>query len=76
MLKKDIKVGGVYEAKVNGRLTKVRVDGIDERDGYKSVAFGYTTKSATRYRVTNLTTGRATVFRSASKFRAEVPGSV
>lgn len=71
MLKKDIKVGGVYEAKVNGRLTKVRVDGIDERDGYKSVASGYTTKSATRYRVTNLATGRTTVFRSASKFRKE-----
>lgn len=61
----EIRVGGIYIAKVNGKLQKVRVDNI--RKG------GFTTGgSQTAYDVTNLATGRTTTFRSAAKFREEV----
>lgn len=73
MLKSDIKVGGVYEAKVNGRLTNVRVD--DIKQSYSGSRFSSRTsnlrREETRYHVTNLSTGRTTVFRSAAKFRKE-----
>lgn len=58
MLKSQIKVGGLYTAKVNGQLTTVRVD---------SVGSGF--DSTTYYNVTNMRTGRTTTFRSAQKFR-------
>ena len=58
----EIKVGGVYVAKVNGKLTRVRVDAIRAACDYKG-------KASTRYDVTNLATGRRTTFRSAAKFR-------
>ena len=58
MKAKDIVVGGKYVAKVSGRLTTVRVD--DIRLGYRDNRV---------YHVTNLTTGRKTIFRSAAKFR-------
>lgn len=58
----EIKVGGVYVARVSGRLTEVRVDAIREN------AFG----QRLVYDVTNLATGRRTTFRSAAKFRSEV----
>lgn len=62
MLKSQIKVGGHYLAKVAGVVTTVRVDAIDLFSG----------GTVTRYSVTNLRTGRRTMFRSAAKFRAEV----
>lgn len=61
MLAKDIKVGGLYCAKVSGYLTTVRVDAIRDGRGVKG--------NATYYDVTNLKTGRRTTFRSAAKFR-------
>lgn len=64
MKKNEIKVGGHYRAKVSNRLTTVRVDAIRERNGFK--------KTETTYDVTNLSTGRKTTFRSATKFRNEV----
>jgi superfamily I DNA/RNA helicase len=54
----QIQVGGTYQAKVNNKLTTVRVDAIDE------------TSSGTRYHVTNLSTNRKTIFKSAAKFRS------
>lgn len=69
MKKSEIKVGGLYKAKVSNRLTTVRVDAIREW-GAPSVGTG------TRYDVTNLTTGRKTTFRSAAKFREEVKPKV
>lgn len=64
MKKSEIRVGGYYLAKVNGRVTTVRVDAI--REG------GFTRGgSQTAYDVTNLRTGRKTTFRSAAKFRDE-----
>jgi hypothetical protein len=65
MKKSEIRVGGLYKAKVSGKLVTVRVDGIREW-GAPSVGTG------TRYDVTNLSTGRGTTFRSAQKFRGEV----
>lgn len=61
MKAEDIKVGKYYIAKVSNILTTVRVDSINE--GYDSKA---------RYHVTNMKTGRKTIFRSASKFRREI----
>lgn len=59
MKKHEIKVGGLYVAKVAGRLTTVRVDRIKP---------GYARGNA--YEVTNMQTGRTTSFRSAAKFRS------
>lgn len=61
----EITVGGVYEAKVSGKLTRVRVDRIE--DGYT-----WQDRPVRRYHVTNLVSGRKTVFRSAAKFRRVV----
>lgn len=65
----EIRVGGVYIAKVSGKLTKVRVDAIRETSGRMGRG------ERTVYGVTNLATKRTTSFRSAAKFRKEVKGS-
>lgn len=65
MKKDQIKVGGLYTARVNGRYTTVRVDAIKSNDWHAE-------KVSLRYDVTNLATGRKTRFRSAAKFREEV----
>lgn len=72
MRKGDIKVGGHYKAKVGNRLVTVRVDKITEVVGISKWNGGVErkiTKDYTKYDVTNLSTGRKTVFRSAVKFR-------
>lgn len=70
MKKAEIKVGGVYCAKVSGKLTEVRVDAITEHEGYQQRGYGgRKVGGGTRYAVTNLKTGRQTAFRSATKFR-------
>ncbi len=63
MRKHEIEVGKYYIAKVSGKLTTVRVDGI-----CGATHFG---KLQTVYNVTNLSTGRKTTFRSARRFRLE-----
>lgn len=70
MKRDQINTGGLYLAKVNGKITTVRVDSI--RDGGSDRPGG---SKMTRYDVTNLATGRSTVFRSASKFIREAPTS-
>ncbi len=60
MKKNEIVAGKTYRAKVSNVLCDVRVDSIDSS----------TTK--TRYRCTNLRTGREVCFRSAMKFRYPV----
>lgn len=60
MTAKQIQVGGKYLAKVNGNLTRVRVDRIEIRYN-----------GSLGYYVTNLATRRETFFRSAAKFRGE-----
>ncbi len=62
MKAKEIQVGGRYLAKVNNVVTIVRVDAV--RADYAG---------RTRYDVTNTRTGRATTFRSPSKFRGAAP---
>ncbi len=68
MKKAEIKVGGLYTVKVSGKLTTVRVDAIRETGSYRAHQPHTPT---TLYDVTNLTTGRKTTFRSATKFRGE-----
>jgi DNA helicase-2/ATP-dependent DNA helicase PcrA len=62
MKAKEIVIGKLYRAKVSDKITVVRVDSIEESTTGKS-----------RYHVTNTATGRKTVFRSAMKFREQVP---
>lgn len=64
MKKSEIKVGGIYTARVGGKYTTVRVDAIRECSGWE--------RDVTRYDCTNLTTNRKVMFRSAAKFRKEV----
>ena len=68
MKAREIEVGGVYLAKVSGKLTRVRVDAIHETSDWKG-------RSTTRYPCTNLITGRCIVVRSCQRFRARVWGS-
>lgn len=63
MRKHEIKVGGLYLAKVSGQVTTVRVDSIVDSNVYGPVKV--------RYNVTNLRTGRRCTFESAAKFRGE-----
>lgn len=71
MKKNEIQVGQCYRAKVSGKLTTVRVDdiceGITVNDKYVT---GIEPSRRQYYKVTNLTTGRKTTFRSAQKFQA------
>jgi DNA helicase-2/ATP-dependent DNA helicase PcrA len=55
----EIKVGGVYEAKVSNRLTNVKVTDINPHAGNP-------------YACQNLSTGRMVYFKTAGKFRREV----
>lgn len=64
MLKKDIRVGGKYRAKVSGKIVTVQVDAID--------LLTIRNHERAMYHVTNLITGRKFTFQSAQKFRNEV----
>jgi hypothetical protein len=71
MKKSELREGGVYLAKVNGRVVRVRLNAI--REFNPSFGGGLRrTQAQTRYDVTNLETGRQTTFRSATKFREPV----
>lgn len=63
MKKAEIKVGGLYLAKISGKMVTVRVDRIRPR--YEA------DHDTVAYEVTNLSTGRKVTFRSAAKFRGE-----
>lgn len=71
----EIVKGSLYQAKVNGKLTTVRVDDIVKRPGYKSRTSSHHIKSATVYEVTNLASGRALLFRSAQRFIRAAPAA-
>ena len=64
MKKNEIKIGGFYRAIVSGNRVTVRVDAIRKKTDYSG-------SSRTVYDVTNLKTGRTTVFRSAARFERE-----
>ena len=70
MKENEIRVGGLYLAKVSGAVTTVRVDAIRNAPRYSAGNYGtYHTRDTTVYDITNLRTGRKTTFRSAAKFR-------
>ena len=66
----EIVVGGIYTAKVSGKLVSVRVDGTRKvpKMGGTSYAGRIQYKQKLVYDVTNLKTGRSLVFSSAGKF--------
>ena len=64
MKAKEIEQGKTYLARVSGKVVRVRVDAIREVNGIGSRSHCL----EKRYDVTNLKTGRRTVFRSAAKF--------
>jgi len=64
VLKKDIRVGGKYRARVGSVERTVLVERIYERPGLM--------QKRTVYEVLNTETGRRTTFRAASRFRSEV----
>lgn len=66
MRKNEIRVGGLYLAKISNNIVTVRVDSIREAEPTQFK------RAETVYGVTNLKTGRKVTFRSAAKFRAEV----
>ena len=70
MKKSEIQVGQTYRATVSGKTTIVRVDAIRTVDGYRRPGYGQKkTPDRTAFECTNLTTGRAVVFKSAMKFQ-------
>jgi hypothetical protein len=75
MKKHEIEVGKVYEAKVNGRVARVRVEATRETNPLGSLTnrHGRVKPPVTVYDVVNLETGRRTTFRSAAKFRRRAP---
>ena len=70
----QIKVGGIYTAKISGRVVKVRVDKIREVAKYaRNYSGRFETRDSVVYDVTNLVTNRRTTFATAGKFRSAVP---
>lgn len=65
MKKSEVKVGGVYRARVSGNFVDVRVEKIRQRADHNG-------RDVTVFDVLNLATGRRTTFRSAAKLRHEV----
>ena len=57
MKKAEVRLGGVYVAKITGKLTQVRLDRVSPYGGWDA---------------TNLKTGRLVRIRSAAKLRSEV----
>lgn len=57
MKKAEVRIGGVYTAKVTGRLTRVRLDYVSPYGGWVA---------------TNLATGRQVRIRSAARLRSAV----
>lgn len=73
MRHKDVHVGGHYRARISGHHVTVRLDRIEEREGYTRLRRHGSNKT---YHCTNLRTGRKVVFRSAAKLRSEVSDAV
>jgi hypothetical protein len=67
---KDVKIGEVYEAKVSGRLARVKVTAKLERYVY---CRGGGVRPSTAYRAVNLATNRLLVLKSAQRLRRVAP---
>lgn len=69
LTKDQVKVGGVYIVKLrSGGITQVRVEEVIKPNYLYVTRFRHTTK----WRCTNLATGRVITIHSAQKFRREV----
>ena len=67
MKTKDVKIGGLYEAKVSGKIQVVRITAMREAfslDGRRSLGM--------RFDAVNVATGRAVFIRSPPRLRREV----
>lgn len=73
MKKEEIKVGGIYTAKVNHRMVEVKVTNI--KDGDYRRTFNQRAVSRTIYEGINLSTGRKVTFHSSIRFRSPVSAS-
>lgn len=62
----EIRIGGVYLAKVSGAVQRVRVDEIFEHWTHR----GNASTSRYAWRCTNIATGRRIVVKSSQRFRA------
>lgn len=80
MKKSEIKVNGLYKAKVANKVVTVKVLEIIDRDAIRNPTTNRIyRKGGTSYRVLNAITNRETTFRSASRFRStatEIPRPV
>lgn len=73
MKKDEVKIGGVYEVRLHGVLTKVRIEEATEHRNWVGAASSGNRRTMTHWSATNLRTGRRIVIKSAAKLRREVP---
>ncbi len=66
MKTKDVKIGGLYEAKVSGKIQVVRIDSARERWAPDGRSLGM------RWVATNVRTGRTIAIGSPQRLRREV----
>ena len=64
MTKDQVEIGSLYRAKVSGKLTVVRIDGVRPLRGL--------TRTTTGWYATNVKTGREVLIRSAARLRSFV----
>lgn len=72
MKKDEVKIGGVYEVRLHGVLTKVRIEEAFETRHWVGAASSGKRQSRTHWSATNLKTGRRVQIKSAAKLRKEV----
>lgn len=75
MKKNEVKIGGVYEVRLHGVMTKVRIEEAFETRhwvGRVGLVSSGKRQSRTHWSATNLRTGRAIQIKSAAKLRKEV----
>jgi len=79
MYQSDIKKGGVYTAKVSGKVVPLRIDSITTRPTYQSSGRDLgpgKIVNRTRYECTNLVTSRRITVKSAHRFRHRATKSI
>jgi len=69
MKKDEVKIGGVYEVRLHGSFTKVR---IEEAFETRNCASTVKRRTTTRWSAINLRTGRMVQIKSAAKLRKEI----
>lgn len=71
MKKDEVKIGGVYEVRLHGVLTRVRIEEAFETRYWVGAASSGKRQSRTHWSATNLKTGRRVQIKSAAKLRKE-----